>query len=101
MQVVTLTNADTNYDLATLLLAVSANERIHGSQIALQALAANGNDILIGGADMTGTSYGIRLKPGEAVTFSSGSDGATQHLNALQARGVAAGLKIAITNLIS
>lgn len=97
MQVVNLATSGTNYDLATLLLAVSATERIHGVGISIQALPANTADVLIGGADMTGTSYGNRLAPGDVLVLSNGGGTNATNLNAYQARPEGNNQKLAIT----
>lgn len=96
MQTVTLTNANQNYDLATLLLAVNANERIHAASIVLQAEFANTGDVLIGDATMTATSFGMRLQPGDAWNLDSGGGANRVHLNEFQARSAAAGQKVNI-----
>lgn len=100
-QVVNLAASGTNYDLATLLLAVSPTERIHGASISIQALPANGADVLLGGADMSATSYGKRLVPG-AIHLVEGGAGANEvHLNAVTARPEGNNLKLAITVNVS
>lgn len=100
MQTVTLTNANQNYDLATLLVAVNAAERIHASTITLQADSANTGDILIGDASMTASSFGVRLTPGETMLLDSGGAANRVHLNEYQARSAAAGQKVNISQMV-
>lgn len=93
---VTLTNANQNYDLATLVLAVSSIARIHGEGISIQAAPANTADVLIGDASMTGSVFNARLAPSDVLNLDNGAGANRAHLNAYQARGEAAGLKLNI-----
>lgn len=101
MNVVILTTKNINYDLATLLLAVNASERIHCASFEVQALAANSGDVLIGDPSMTASTYGLRLLPGESYTVQSGSGCNGANINALSVRGDNVdGLKLSINQSI-
>lgn len=100
-QVVNLATSGTNYDLATLLVAVSSKERIHGASITIQALPANSADVLLGGADIAAASYGVRLAPGDVYTIDGGGGANTAHLNAITARPEGNDQKLAITVNVS
>lgn len=94
----TLTTADTTYKLQTLILAINSAERGMFGSISLQAQLGNATQILIGGADLDGTKYGIRLDPGDMITLSTGSGINDQSTLGLYTRGVTtAALKLNVT----
>lgn len=94
----TLTTADTTYKVQTLINAINTAERGLFGNISLQASPANATQVLIGGADLDGTKYGIRLNPGDYVTMSTGSGFNDQSTLGLYARGVTtAALKLNVT----
>lgn len=64
--------------------------------ITIQASPANATQILLGGANLSSTVYGIRLDPGDVYTLESGAFNATSTLG-LYAYGVTtAGMKLNI-----
>jgi hypothetical protein len=98
----TLTDADTNYNLHTLAVAIESTLRTNFSQISLQPIPANTGLVLIGDEALSGTRYGLVLgtvtspAAAPAVVLRSGSGGADQSLKSLYARSAAAGQKIAV-----
>lgn len=98
----TLTDANTNYNLHTLAAAVETELRTNFSQISLQPDPANSGLVLIGDAALSGTRYGLALgtvtSPAAAapVILRSGSGAADQGLNALYARSGTAAQKVLV-----
>lgn len=74
----TLTSANTNYRLSTLIAAVEPNERTTFSEIMIRAVdgidgvGANTNDVLIGDSNLATTRYYRPLAAGDSTYLSSG-----------------------------
>lgn len=67
---ITLTNADTNYNIRTLVVAIiGAGTRIRGTEISLQAPSTNVADVLVGDSSLSGTRYGKSLSIGAGYTY--------------------------------
>lgn len=98
----TLTDADTNYNLYTLAAAIDSTLRTNHTQISLQPDPANTALVRVGDQSLSGTRYGLSLgtvtSPAAAipVILRSGSGAADQALNGLYARSASAGQKIAV-----
>lgn len=98
MPTVTLTTKNTNYDLATLLLAAAPTARIHGNQVSIQAEAANAGDVLVGDPSMTASTFDARLQPGDFLPVGPGSGADSAHVNAYTVRGDNVdGLKVSVS----
>lgn len=69
----TLTSANTNYRIATLIESINSTEATNVSSLTILADSANAADILVGDAALATTRYGVKLAPGESVSFDSGS----------------------------
>lgn len=98
----TLTNADTNYNLYDLAVAIEASLRTNFCQISLQPIPANTAIILVGDETLSATRYGAVLGAVTApaavapLVLSSGSGAADQCLKSLYARSASATQKIAV-----
>jgi hypothetical protein len=87
----TLTLADTNYNLWTLARAIDNTYRDAPiDSVAVLAPATNANDILLGDANLSATRYGIVLHPDQGFAFNKRS------LRGLNARSAGAGQKLAV-----
>lgn len=69
----TLTSANTNYRLATLIAAINAAETTNVSSITISSDDANAGVVLVGDAELASTRYGARLLTGESMSFDTGS----------------------------
>ena len=67
---ITLTTADTNYNLYTLLVAVDATLKPVASELLLQAGLANGDgQVRIGGSAISGSRAGVILLAGDVRVY--------------------------------
>lgn len=98
----TLTDANTNYNLHDLAVAIEAGLRTNFSQISLQPIPANTGLVLVGDEALSATRYGLVLgtvtspAAAEPVVLRSGGGAADQSLKSLYARSAAAAQKIAV-----
>jgi hypothetical protein len=88
---VTLTDADTNYDLLTLVRGVDSGFKDVARQITIQADASNSVAVLIGDANLSATRYGARLDVTDALALTE-----LAYLKGLNARASASGQKLNI-----
>jgi len=96
MPVLTLTPADTNLDLAALLIAANPKARIHGTNITIAAEPGNAGDVFLGVPTMTGSDFDVRLRKGESHSFISGGGANDQNANAITVRADENNDKIAV-----
>lgn len=85
---VILTSAATKYKLQTLVNAINPAERGLFGNITIQSDPANATVILIGGAELDATHYGISLDKGNIISFTTGDGKNDQSLLGLYAWGV-------------
>jgi hypothetical protein len=88
---VTLTDADTNYDLLALVRAIDSAFIDFANQITLQADDANSGTILIGDSNLSDTRYGVKLSVTDALALGVGSS-----LRGINARSASSGQKLNI-----
>lgn len=72
---VTLTSANTNYRLSTLLTAIDATLPQSFYEIQLQSDPANANRVFVGDVNLSGSRMGISLSAGNARSYNSFTDG--------------------------
>lgn len=58
---VTLTNANTNYNLGVLLQALDPNFPLHGREVSLQTSSSVAGTVRVGDGTVSGTSCGYEL----------------------------------------
>lgn len=89
----TLTSADTNYNLLTLIRAIDEDFVDNARHLSIQADPSNGSAVLIGDTELSATRYGISLGNGEGKVY---GDGVTpvQGLRTTLARSTGAAQKI-------
>lgn len=66
----TLTSADTNYNVGTLLAAAlgASLPQTNCDELLVQS-EATADDVLIGDATLSGSNYGYKLTPGQSRTY--------------------------------
>lgn len=74
---VTLTDADTNYKLLTLVREIDANFVDSPAELSIQSDETNADDILVGGSALAADRFGYRLNQGEGRTYQRKSLGNT------------------------
>jgi hypothetical protein len=93
---VTLTSANTNYNLYDLVTAIEANAAPSVRELSLQA---DSNAVLVGDASLGTTRYGYQLTSGASRTYRSFA--ANVPLSAIWARSTSSGAKINIEGVLS
>jgi hypothetical protein len=84
---VTLTSANTNYNLLTLVRAIDDEFVDHGD-VSIQAAETNGGTVLTGDSALSTTRYGAELAAGMSSFYDRG------HLHGLYARSSTAAQKL-------
>jgi len=98
----TLTDANTNYNLWSLAVAIEPTLRTNFTQINLQPDPANSALVRIGDEALSGTRYGLSLGTVTSpaadipIVLRSGSGAADVSLNTLYARSASAGQKVSV-----
>lgn len=96
----TLTSANTNYALYTLIAAVNSTERTGFAEIIIRAVdgidgvGANTSDVLIGDSNLATTRYFDSLSAGESIALSDGGGGNTESTTTWYVRSAGSGQKI-------
>jgi hypothetical protein len=96
----TLTSADTNYKLSTLIAAVNPDERTRFSEIQLRAVdgidgvGSNTNDVLVGDAYLSTSRYYRPLSAGDSTYLSDGSGRNGETTTVWYLRSAGAGQKV-------
>lgn len=88
---ITLTAADTNYRLYTLLNAADSRIPARCAEIQIQAATANTAKVLIGDGGLSGSVFGKELNAESSTTIGAGSNSNTVPLKNLWARSASAG----------
>jgi len=91
---VTLTAANTNYSLRTLVRAIDSTIDDTAKQIDIVADVGNASPVLIGDASLSGTRYGNSLTAGDSVTIKGRG---FVHLSNLNARSTGTTQKVLVT----
>lgn len=68
---VTLTSADTNYNLETLVAAIATTSPLRSLELILFAPSSNTSAVLIGDGSLASNRYAVSLDPLQAYTFRS------------------------------
>lgn len=74
---VTLTDADTNYKLLTLVRAIDSTFVDSPAELSIQSDETNAADVLVGGPSLAADRFGYRLNQGEGRTYQRKSLGNT------------------------
>jgi hypothetical protein len=96
----TLTAANTNYSLASLIAAIESAERTTFRQIIILAVdgidgsGGNTKDILLGDGNLSTSRYFVSLAAGESIDLSSGSAVNGETTTNWYVRSAAAGQKV-------
>jgi len=93
---VTLTLANTNYNLYTLIAAIMPTFYDQGRQVMIQSDTANSDAVLIGDSNLSATVYGINLAAALA-SVNLGSAPLMVRLHDYYARSATAGQILEIT----
>ena len=96
----TLTLANTNYRLSTLISDIDPKERQAFSEIRIAAsdgidgVGSNTADVLVGDSNLSTTRFFLSLQPGEEHAERGGDGGGAVSTNSIYLRSASAGQKI-------
>ena len=96
----TLTSANTNYNIATLIAAINSAERKNFAQVVIvgypgiDGVGANTSDVLVGDASLATTRFFLALGANDQYTFYSGDGSNGVCTPSLFVRSAGAGQKI-------
>jgi hypothetical protein len=93
---VTLTSADTNYNLNELIVAVEAAAPTITKELVIQAASTNGSSVLIGDLNLSGTNYGYELEAKDSRTYVNRDLGKGVDVRDFYLRSSGAGQKVSV-----
>jgi hypothetical protein len=94
--VVTLTNADTNYNLYSLISAIKSTAARNCAQLELLAPLANTNNVAVGPGSMAALTDGDQMIAGDSRNFSGGGGANPVSVTEIFVRSDGAGQKLAV-----